>query len=298
MPDKGANGTACIRPMEETDHHNGAIDRPSDLSDSSTNRSAGVFHQHSIPEIDAAEITSGNKSNDSKQKSGINVIKLESKKLSDDDKRTVLPEIQCTYSSTQTSGSVVGRKCLRPQRASLLVPPFLKTPTISVNDNEPLVCSGSLLTVPGMESSGQGHGSGCYTSVFTIEPKPPDTGRVQGRDNFSPTPVTSTQTAQALVRDRTRLQAPCSGTMTPPRDSGQHSYTHTYNHFSSGGTGMANNHMGHQRTVVTETTIHEEEVPVIMRRRGCTLRVKITSITDEDLEEFERECVGCCLLHV
>lgn len=46
------------------------------------------------------------------------------------------------------------------------------------------------------------------------------------------------------------------------------------------------------RSSMTESTILEEEVPVIVRRRGCTLRVRITSITDEDIEAFERECVS------
>jgi len=46
------------------------------------------------------------------------------------------------------------------------------------------------------------------------------------------------------------------------------------------------------RPSISESTILEEDLPVIVRRRGCTLRVKITSITDEDIEEFERQCVG------
>ena len=48
----------------------------------------------------------------------------------------------------------------------------------------------------------------------------------------------------------------------------------------------------HLRASMTESTILEEDVPVIVRRRGCTLRVRITSITDEDLEAFEKECVS------
>lgn len=46
------------------------------------------------------------------------------------------------------------------------------------------------------------------------------------------------------------------------------------------------------RPSVAESTILEEDLPVIYRRRGCTLRVEITSITDEDIAEFERQCVG------
>lgn len=46
------------------------------------------------------------------------------------------------------------------------------------------------------------------------------------------------------------------------------------------------------RSSMTESTILEEEVPVIVRRRGCTLRVRITSITDEDIAAFEKECVS------
>ena len=42
----------------------------------------------------------------------------------------------------------------------------------------------------------------------------------------------------------------------------------------------------------TETTIFEEDVPVIVRRRGCLLRVRITSITDDDLEQYEQAYVG------
>lgn len=42
----------------------------------------------------------------------------------------------------------------------------------------------------------------------------------------------------------------------------------------------------------TETTIFEEDVPVIVRRRGCLLRVRITSITDDDLEQYEKAYVG------
>lgn len=57
------------------------------------------------------------------------------------------------------------------------------------------------------------------------------------------------------------------------KDSGSKSYSHLY------------------RSPVSESTILEEDLPVIVRRRGCTLRVKITSITDEDLAEFERQCV-------
>ena len=34
-------------------------------------------------------------------------------------------------------------------------------------------------------------------------------------------------------------------------------------------------------------TVHEEEVPVIVRRRGCTLRVRITSFTDENEDYYE-----------
>lgn len=53
-----------------------------------------------------------------------------------------------------------------------------------------------------------------------------------------------------------------------------------------------------KRGSMTESTILEEDLPVIVRRRGCTLRVRITSITDEDLEAFEKECVSLwfCLL--
>ncbi|KAL3869847.1 hypothetical protein ACJMK2_042478 [Sinanodonta woodiana] len=42
----------------------------------------------------------------------------------------------------------------------------------------------------------------------------------------------------------------------------------------------------------TKMTIYEEEVPVILRRRGCRLRLQITSITDEDLQEYEKVCSG------
>lgn len=47
-----------------------------------------------------------------------------------------------------------------------------------------------------------------------------------------------------------------------------------------------------RRSSMAETTILEEELPVIVRRRGCTLRVRITSITDADVEAFEKECVS------
>ena len=47
-----------------------------------------------------------------------------------------------------------------------------------------------------------------------------------------------------------------------------------------------------QRNSVSESTIFEEDLPVIVRRRGCMLRVRITSITDDDLAQYERECVG------
>ena len=46
----------------------------------------------------------------------------------------------------------------------------------------------------------------------------------------------------------------------------------------------------------TETTIFEEDVPVIVRRRGCLLRVRITSITDDDLDQYEKAYVGFFLL--
>lgn len=62
------------------------------------------------------------------------------------------------------------------------------------------------------------------------------------------------------------------------KDSGSKSFSHLY------------------RSPVSESTILEEDLPVIVRRRGCTLRVKITSITDEDLAEFERQCV--CAFHL
>lgn len=47
-----------------------------------------------------------------------------------------------------------------------------------------------------------------------------------------------------------------------------------------------------RRSGMAESTILEEDLPVIVRRRGCTLRVRITSITDADVEAFEKECVS------
>lgn len=46
------------------------------------------------------------------------------------------------------------------------------------------------------------------------------------------------------------------------------------------------------------TTIHEEEVPVIVRRRGCMLRLRITSYGGEDLESYDVRiyCKTLCII--
>ena len=36
-----------------------------------------------------------------------------------------------------------------------------------------------------------------------------------------------------------------------------------------------------ESSLVRGCTIHEEDVPVIVRRRGCTMRLRIQSFTDE-----------------
>ena len=56
---------------------------------------------------------------------------------------------------------------------------------------------------------------------------------------------------------------------------------------------MKNNGNGNKTCMSKETTIFEEDVPVIVRRRGCLLRVRITSITDDDLEQYDKAYVGC-----
>ena len=41
------------------------------------------------------------------------------------------------------------------------------------------------------------------------------------------------------------------------------------------------------RPVLKQSTIYEEEVPVIVRRRGCLLRVQVTSIVEDTDGEWE-----------
>ncbi len=58
---------------------------------------------------------------------------------------------------------------------------------------------------------------------------------------------------------------------------------------SQGNTGHSNSHgcLATRSDSLRAITVHEEEVPVIVRRRGCTLRVRITSFTDELEDNYE-----------
>ena len=54
------------------------------------------------------------------------------------------------------------------------------------------------------------------------------------------------------------------------------------------------------RPVLKQSTIYEEEVPVIVRRRGCMLRVQVTSIVEDADGEWQnsayRTLLSVCIV--
>ena len=55
---------------------------------------------------------------------------------------------------------------------------------------------------------------------------------------------------------------------------------------ASGSRERGKSGLSQSRSLPSHTTVHEEEVPVIVRRRGCTLRVRITSYADSEADRL------------
>lgn len=200
---------------------------------------------------------------------------------------TVLPSISGAKESAHKTISSLSpgkesnsnKKKLCLQRSSLQIPPLTKSPTIFVTENGPMYKSETLLTVPGFKPTVQQTGS----NAGVFEQNVPNHSNEKSsklqesdifRNNLNESLVSNVSQSKKEDRDRHGEEATKDEETVMAGKDSEMSYSCP------------------RLGSMTESTILEEDVPVIVRRRGCTLRVKITSITDADLEEFERECVG------
>ncbi|GFN87081.1 microtubule-associated serine/threonine-protein kinase 2 [Plakobranchus ocellatus] len=136
-----------------------------------------------------------------------------------------------------------------------------------------------------------------HTSTFTsvTEPSPPSSAISSNQHNCYPTSTldstSGTSSRAGRLRRQLSLSRSMSGTLSPSQLSPSSSLTSLFpptpvactSSAALNTSGPQISTPGHHPPLQrNESMIYEEDVPVIVRRRGCLLRVRITSFIDPD----------------